>query len=152
MDSPLTGACRCGALAFEIAAAPLLAVACHCRGCQRMTGGPFSLSLAVPPDAFRVTRGEEVPGGADHGFGHRFCGACLSWAFTRLPALGIVNVRAPLLDDPAPWPPFVEVCTDERLPWATTPARHSYPAFPPEGDWPGLMVAFRASRAAITAS
>jgi hypothetical protein len=150
MDLPLSGGCRCGALRFEIAARPLLSVACHCRGCQRMSGGPYSLSLAIPPDAFQVTSGEDVAGGADHGFGHRFCGACLSWVFTRLAVIGIVNVRTTMLDDPGPWPPFAETCTDERLPWVATPARHGFPAFPPEEVWPGLMAEFARDRLPFT--
>jgi hypothetical protein len=27
--------------------------------------------------------------------------------------------------------PFAESCVTEKLPWATTPAKHSFPQFPP---------------------
>lgn len=147
MDLPAPGACRCGRLRFEITAPPLLTSACHCRGCQRMTGGPFSLSIAIPASGFRIVEGEEVPGGADHGFGHRFCGHCLSWVFTRPPGVDwFVNVRTTMLDDVPEEPPFVETWTAARLAWVHTGARHSFPAFPEMDQWGGLIAAFAASR------
>jgi hypothetical protein len=53
-----------------------------------------------------------------------------------------VNLRATMLDDARWFTPFVETFTDERLPWATTPARHSYARFPPEADFPRLLAEF----------
>ena len=35
---PAEGGCRCGRVRFQITVAPLLVMACHCRGCQSMTG------------------------------------------------------------------------------------------------------------------
>ena len=49
-----------------------------------------------------------------------------------------------MLDDPAWFVPFIETWTREKLPWATTPAVHSYAGLPPEGDFPGLIAAFAA--------
>jgi hypothetical protein len=63
---PWAGGCRCGRTRFEVTAAPLLSSACHCAGCQRMTASAYSLSLAVPAEAFTVTEGEPVIG-ALHG-------------------------------------------------------------------------------------
>ncbi|SFH46205.1 Uncharacterized conserved protein [Palleronia marisminoris] len=147
MDLPAKGGCRCGRLRFEITAPPLLTNACHCRGCQKMTGGPFSLSIAIPASDFRLVAGEDGPGGVDHSFGHRFCMNCLSWVFTRPPGVeASVNARTTMLDNVPAEPPFVETCAAERLGWVHTGARHSAPAFPEAEQWGELVEAFAASR------
>lgn len=148
MDLPATGGCRCGRLRFEITAPPIFTTACHCRGCQRMTGSAFSLSIAIPTPAFRVTDGVEVPGGADHAVGHRFCAHCLSWVFTRLDGIpafvvdSFVNVRTTMLDDVPTAPPFIETHVAEGLPWAHTGAQHSFHTLPEPERWSALVDAF----------
>ena len=57
------GGCRCGQVRIKMTAPPFLTMACHCTGCQRMTGSAFSLSAAYPSNAFSVTQGEPVIGG-----------------------------------------------------------------------------------------
>jgi hypothetical protein len=44
---------------------------------------------------------------------------------------GFVNVRATMLDDHDWFVPFVETSTAEALPWAKTPAAHSFANIPP---------------------
>jgi hypothetical protein len=140
----MAGSCRCGQVRIEISAPPLFTSACHCRGCQKMSASAYSLSVAIPTAGFRVTEGESVPGGLQGGtIRHHFCPHCKSWMFTRIQGMDLfVNVRATMLDDTRWYTPFIETWTDERLPWATTPARHSYPGFPPEADFPRLLAEF----------
>jgi hypothetical protein len=140
----MAGSCRCGQVRIEISAPPLFTSACHCRGCQKMSASAYSLSVAIPTAGFRVTEGESVPGGLQGGtIRHHFCPHCKSWMFTRIQGMDLfVNVRATMLDDTSWYTPFIETWTDERLPWATTPARHSYPRFPPEADFPRLLAEF----------
>lgn len=145
---PMEGGCRCGQLRFKIAAAPLITMACHCTGCQRMTASAFSLSAAIPADSFELIQGEPVIGGLHGATRHYFCPRCMSWMFTRAEGMdGFVNVRSTMLDDPSAFPPFVETFTSEKLAWATTPATHSYPQFPPFEDFEGLMAEYAAQRA-----
>lgn len=59
LELPCEGSCRCGQVRLKINAKPLLTMACHCTGCQRMTAGPYSLSAAIPSEGFEVT--EESP-------------------------------------------------------------------------------------------
>ncbi|MNT91413.1 hypothetical protein D3C72_2325070 [compost metagenome] len=74
---------------------------------------------------------------------HYFCPHCLSWVFTRADMMGpFVNVRATMLDNAVDLAPFIETCTDEKLPWATTPAVHSYQKFPPMESFAGLMMEY----------
>jgi hypothetical protein len=139
------GGCRCGQVRFRASARPLITMACHCTGCQRMTASAFSLSAAIPSDAFTVTQGEPVIGGLHGATRHYFCPHCMSWMFTRPAGMDwFVNVRSPLFDEAAWSTPFVETFTKEKLPWATTPAAHSYAQFPPEDAFAVLLPAFAA--------
>ncbi|MFO1106384.1 MAG: GFA family protein [Amaricoccus sp.] len=143
---PREGGCRCGRVRFRVTAPPLVTVACHCRGCQRMTASAFSLSAPFPRDGFAVIEGEPVIGGL-HGADaqHYFCGWCMSWCYSRIQGLEfMVNVRASLFDDPAGLDPFVETCRSEGFGWAATGAIHSFAQFPPDEAWPGLMEEFAA--------
>jgi hypothetical protein len=136
---------------FRIAASPLLTMACHCTGCQRMTGSAYSLSAAIPSDGFSVTQGEPVIGGLHGPTRHFFCPYCMSWLFTRPEGLDwLVNVRATMLDDSSSFVPFVETMTSEKLPWATTPAVHGFEHFPAAEQWQALTEEYqqRAAKAA----
>jgi hypothetical protein len=137
---------------MEISAAPLITMACHCTGCQRMTGSAFSLGVAVPADGFRVLRGEPAIGGLHGAIEHRFCPYCMSWLYSRMLGTGFVNVRSTLLEGHAWTAPFVETWTDEKLPWAHTPAKHSFPRFPPQEAWGPMMAEFQATGGVIESS
>jgi hypothetical protein len=144
---PWTGGCRCGEIRFSITQPPLMTMACHCTGCQRMSGSAFSTSIAVPTPGFAVTQGTPVIGGL-HGaqVRHHHCDRCKSWLFTRIePDMGFVNVRATALDHAGWFVPFIETWTDEALPWATTPARYRYAGFPPADAYPALIAEFVAA-------
>ena len=137
------GGCRCGKVRFRITAPPLLTMACHCTGCQRMTGSAFSLSAAIPSEGFSVTQGEPVIGGLHGPIHHYFCDYCMSWLFTRPEGFDwFVNVRATMLDDASGFVPFIETYTSEKLPWATTPATHSFAEFPTIEDYTELTAQY----------
>ena len=139
MDS-WNGGCRCGQVRLRIDAPPLITMACHCTGCQRMTGSAYSLSAAIPTDAFSVTRGDPAIGGLHGPTRHYFCPHCMSWLFTRNEGMEwFVNVRAAMLDDAQAFPPFVETWTSEKLSWASTPALHSFAALPALDAYEGLI-------------
>jgi hypothetical protein len=141
----MSGGCRCGQVRFAVASPPLLTMACHCTGCQRMTGGPYSLSVMVGSEGFEVTAGEPVRGGLRKDVAHNHCPHCMSWVFTRLPdGVPFVNVRATLLDDPSWFTPFMESYTAEMLSWAKTPAKHSFERHPAPEEWRRLMAEYAA--------
>lgn len=138
------GACRCGKVRFTVEGDPLVTMACHCTGCQRMTASAFSLSSLYDSDRFSITQGDPVPGGLKGATRHYFCPDCLSWMFTRPEGMdALVNVRATLLDNAATYRPFVETFTSEKLPWATTGAAHGFETFPPPESFPRLLAEFR---------
>ncbi len=137
------GGCRCGQLRFRVNAAPLITMACHCTGCQRMTASAFSLSELHSSDSFEILSGEPVIGGLHGATRHFFCSHCMSWVFTRPEGLdAFVNVRATMLDDARGFTPFIETYTGEMLPWAKTPAVHSFETLPPMEQYPKLVAEF----------
>ena len=143
---PIEGECRCGQVKMRITAPPFLTMACHCRGCQRMSSSAYSLSVAVPTVGFVVTQGEPVIGGLHGELQHYFCGYCMSWMYTRAPGFDwFVNVRASLLDGADRFAPYIETCTKEKLPWATTPAIQSFESFPPLEQFSRLIQAYATS-------
>lgn len=142
-DLPWEGGCRCGQVRLKITAPPILTMACHCSGCQKMSASAYSLSAAIPADGFSVIDGEPVIGGLHGASRHYFCPHCKSWMFTRPEGMDwFVNLRPTMLDDPSGFSPFIETFTKEKLPWATTAAVHSYETFPPMEDYEGLVAEF----------
>ncbi|MDI1446678.1 GFA family protein [Polyangium sp. 6x1] len=140
---PWEGGCRCGQVRLKITAPPLLTLACHCKGCQRMSASAFSLGMLLPSDGFQVTQGEPVIGGLHGAVRHFFCPHCMSWMWNRPPGVEtIVIVRPTMLDDPSWFWPFLETCTREKLPWASTPAVHGFEGFPDPADYGRLMKEF----------
>jgi hypothetical protein len=134
------GQCRCGKTRFEVTSKPLITMACHCTGCQRMTSSAFSLSSLFPSAAFSITHGEPVIGGLHGPARHYFCDYCMSWLFTRPEGMDdFVNVRSTMLEDAHFFRPFVETWLDEKLEWATTVAVHSFNKLPPEEMWMRLI-------------
>lgn len=53
-----TGGCQCGAVRFRIAGELEDASICHCRMCQKATGGLFGPYVGAPFDQVTWTRGE----------------------------------------------------------------------------------------------
>lgn len=144
-ELPATATCRCGSVRLRVSRPALLTMACHCHGCQKMTGSAFSLTVALPADGVEVVQGELVRGGLQTEHAHLYCAFCKSWVMTRPAGIDwLVNLRASALDPHADFVPFIETCTDARLDWASTPARHSYAMFPPPEDYQPLMEAFAA--------
>ncbi|ANV92181.1 GFA family protein [Picosynechococcus sp. PCC 8807] len=134
------GQCRCGQVKFEVTSEPLITMACHCVGCQKMTASAFSLSALFPSATFAVTSGVPVIGGMHGNTRHYFCGYCMSWLFTRPEGLDdFVNVRSTMLDHPQNYKPFMETYTDEKLEWATTGAKRSFKKLPLPEEYPALI-------------
>jgi hypothetical protein len=142
---PWEGGCRCGRVRIRVTAMPLLTMACHCTGCQRMSSSAYSLSAAIPSTGFEVTQGEPVIGGLHGAHRHFFCAYCMTWMFTRPDGMDwFVNLRPTMLDEPGWFTPFIETWTSEKLPWASTPAVHSYKALPSFDEFEGLTKAYLA--------
>src|SRR5881394_858584 len=80
ITTPFAGGCACGAIRYESKAEPLLMLHCHCRDCQRSSGGAFSSFVIVPKESFKLSQGSlrfhDSPSDAG-GKTHRgFCADC----------------------------------------------------------------------------
>ena len=55
---PVTGGCLCGAVRYESSKPPVTGGYCHCRMCQKGSGGLFIAFVEFRPEGFRFTNGE----------------------------------------------------------------------------------------------
>jgi hypothetical protein len=84
----ITGGCLCGAVRFELSAAPVAASYCHCTRCQRRTGTAASAQAVVDGRTFTLTAGADVVRcwrHPDGGWEKCFCSVCGSQLFSRNP-------------------------------------------------------------------
>ena len=143
----LKGHCRCGRVEFELSAEPMMTIACHCTGCQRMTSSAFSLGALFPSAALSIVSGRPVIGGLHGPTRHYFCGHCMSWLFTRPEAMDdLVTVRSTMLENAQRYQPFIETYTDEKLAWASAGAKYDFCMFPPQERIPALLQEYAQSR------
>jgi hypothetical protein len=122
MPTRFSGGCACGAIRYDCTADPLFAVNCHCRDCQRETGGAFTPVLGVSKAHFTLTQGEPRFFGvtADSGYPTRraFCGACGSPLFGQPDSRpDLITIRAGSLDDPRIFRPTQDIFTESAQPW-----------------------------------
>ncbi len=140
---PWEGGCLCGQVRFRLTEPPLLTMACHCRGCQKLSASAYSLSFAAPRAGFAVTQGETALGGLHGPHEQHYCPHCKNWMFIYPASVNtIVNVRSTLLDEHDWCAPFIEVYTAEKLPWAETSAPHSFETQPDLEGYAPLIEAF----------
>src|SRR3954447_9105855 len=80
ITTPFSGGCACGAIRYESTAEPVFMLHCHCRDCQRSSGGPFSSFVVVAKEAFKLLQGSPRFYGSPSEMGgktHRgFCADC----------------------------------------------------------------------------
>jgi hypothetical protein len=117
-----TGGCLCGAVRYRIDADPIFQFACHCRDCQRATGGSPTYGVIIPKAGLTITEGEPR-GYASHGDSgaqveRQFCGACGSPLFSKLeaqPDLMVVKVGS--LDNPSFFKVGLDMWMSAAQPW-----------------------------------
>ena len=138
---PFEGSCLCGSVQVRATEPPLLTLACHCRDCQKLCASAYSLTTMFPSGAFSCT-GELIKGGlGSSGRAHYFCKSCLSFVYSQIVGADQrINLRTSTLHRAAAFEPFVELMTDEKMPWAHIPAVHSFSRYPESLDeLQGLM-------------
>jgi hypothetical protein len=137
------GGCRCGGVRFAVHGAPILTFACHCTGCQRMTGSAYSLSSLYPAERFEVLEGDTVLGGLKGPSKQHFCPSCMSWLFTVPEGFdAFVNIRSPMLDDVAGHRPFVDMWRSEGPEWGESGAERRFDKIPEEHEFAELTAAY----------
>ena len=120
MDN-LTGGCQCGALRYDCSAELLFAGNCHCRDCQKATGGAYVPAFAVPVDAVNITGAlKYYESRADSGntFSRGFCPTCGSRVFGKSSGFPqFLLITAGSLDDPSRFKPSMDFFTASAQAW-----------------------------------
>jgi len=119
---PFTGGCACGAIRYESIAEPVMMLHCHCRDCQRASGGPFSSYVIVPAEAFRLLQGSprfHASPSERGGMTRRgFCPECGAPVVVKPDAAPqFVAIRTASLDDPSWFKPQADVWTADAHSW-----------------------------------
>jgi len=121
MTTSFTGGCIRGAVRYECSAEPLMTANCHCRDCQKASGGAFSSVLAVPTAALMIvgqikyydTKGDSGQT-ASRGF-CPICGARLLGKPKAMPDLTVILAGS--LDDPSWFRPGMDFYAASAQPW-----------------------------------
>lgn len=136
----------CGQVKVRVNAQPVMTMACHCAGCQKLSASAFSLTAMFAAEAVEVVGKTAI--GALHGESrYEYCSHCLNWLLTRPAGAPVVNMRSAVFAEASWSTPFIESFISERLPWARTTARHSFARFP-EPEQYGLLMAEYAAHVA----
>lgn len=116
-----TGGCLCGAVRYKCSAEPVWSGNCHCRDCQKLSGGAYIPTLFVPENLVTIS-GEvkyyEKNGDSGHRVRRGFCPTCGSQLFGK-PELvpGVLGIRAGSFDNPALYQPSMDVYVASAQPW-----------------------------------
>ena len=117
MRPPVTGGCQCGAVRYALSSPLKDAHFCHCRMCQRATGGLFAALAAVPKADIVWTNGAPkfFPSSsvAVRGF-CAHCGTPLTFAYLNGPNL-CVTIGS--LDHPENAPIANHYGVESKAPW-----------------------------------
>ena len=131
VELPQLGGCACGQVRYRLQAAPLLAYACHCHGCQKRSGSAFALTLVLRSADLETAGAVEAlrmssPSGRE--IEHGLCPECRYRLFARAPqALDFMSLRAGTLDDASWVSPVVQTWAESAIPWAVIPGVRSEP-------------------------
>jgi hypothetical protein len=114
----LTGACLCGAIAYEIIHAPGdVADICHCVQCRRASGAASLPWVQVPPARFRLTRGTANAYASSPHATRWFCGDCGTPLYMTDDENRSVGITLGSLDQPERITPTVHGWLCERIAW-----------------------------------
>jgi hypothetical protein len=113
-----TGGCQCGAVRYALYVPPQKSHVCHCRMCQRATGGLFAALAGAPRADFAFTQGTPAFFASSNVARRGFCATCgtpLTFAYDDPAARIYVTIGS--LDEPAAAPIIRQYGIESRLPW-----------------------------------
>lgn len=121
------GRCTCGEVEYRMTSKPLFVNCCHCRWCQRESGGAFAINAMIEADRVELLEGEPKPvlvptpsGGGQKVFRCPRCRVTLWSNYLRAGEL-VRFVRVGTLEEPDRLPPDIHIHTVSKQPWITLP-------------------------------
>jgi hypothetical protein len=116
------GGCLCGAVRYEISAAPITSRVCWCRLCQRIGAGSGTVNVCFATAAVTIHGAlSDYVSTADSGntMHRRFCPGCGVHLFSEAEARPhLIFVRAGTLDDPEIGKPLASIWLAQAPTWA----------------------------------
>ena len=112
----ITGGCQCGAVRFRVDGEFGECSICHCRMCQKATGGLFGPYVGVKADELSWTRGARERFQSSNTVWRGFCAAC-GTPLTFEHVGGTIALTVGALDDPAAVRPTEQLGSPSKLPW-----------------------------------
>lgn len=118
MNGPLhEGGCLCGQVRWRATAAPANVRVCHCRLCQRATGGPF-FARAIFLESVLEWSGEVTRWPSSPRVERLSCARCGTPMFAEpKDAPARVGVSLATLDEPGAIRPEAHIWVSAKLPW-----------------------------------
>ena len=118
----LTGGCLCGAIRYEISGRPKLAISCHCRDCQYVSGGAPAHAMILLEKDVTITKGTPREHWTTSAKGNRiarlFCETCGTPLFAKNaqhPEYFPVKIGS--LDDPSTFHVQANIWVNAAQPW-----------------------------------
>ncbi len=116
MSAPYSGGCQCSAVRWRASAEPINVRLCHCRNCQRATGGAFFARALFEDGA--VERNGATTRWASSTRLHRLsCAHCGTPVFAEPQDGPWIAVALATLDDPSALSPGSHIWVSEKLAW-----------------------------------
>ena len=117
----ITGGCLCGALRYRADGKVLAQGLCHCRNCQRLSGGGHVGWLCFPEQSVTVegaTLSYAATGGSGSTATRFSCPTCHSIVYGTAEVMpGLLNIYAGSLDDTSHFKPEIAIFTRSRPAW-----------------------------------
>lgn len=121
MNELLNGGCLCGDIRYVCTGESIFSGNCHCRDCQRSSGGAFTPALFVSAHTVKISgavKYYESIGDSGNTIKRGFCPNCGSQLFTKLEKMpNWLGIRAGTLDDPALFKPALDMFTANVAHW-----------------------------------
>ena len=117
------GGCQCGAVRYRLEAEPTGVNVCHCRMCQKASGGPFMTFGGVRMSEFVVTHGAISTFPSSDIAERGFCAQCGTPLTYRGLGSDRISVTLGSLDDPNAAEPTGQLGVESRVRWLASSLR-----------------------------
>ena len=118
---PMGGSCQCGNIRYQVTGDPLVAIACHCNDCRKLSGSAFSTVLVVKAEDLTVEGTLKLweratdTGRRSHAY---FCPDCGNRIYHQDPDKPhIIRIRSGSLDQREIPEPLIHVFAERTQSW-----------------------------------